>query len=214
MFALLFDRKSGILTLLALGAIGLLLFAAGLVTGVNVSWEKLASHMPHDRPQEPAAAPAPPAAAPEEEPAAAWSRPRAEPRRNAPRDSAEQAAFTRREPTSPPPGWVPLTEGAPWPGDEGAAATSDTAQETADAHYFVQAGTFPDESGAEEMRTDLAARCRRQGYAPYVETVWDRYGRRLAAVRLGPFPNEAAAQEVSNRLNGSLVGWASGHRSL
>ena len=125
MFALLFDRKSGILTLLALGAIGLMLFAAGLVTGVNVSWEKLASHMPHDRPQEPAAAPAPPAAAPEEEPAAAaWSRPRAEPRRNAPRESAEQAAFTRREPTSPPPGWVPLTEGAPWPGDEAAAASA------------------------------------------------------------------------------------------
>jgi cell division protein FtsN len=220
MFALLFDRKSGILTLLALGAIGLMLFAAGLVTGVNVSWEKLASHMPHDRPQEPAAAPAPPAAAPEEEPAAAaWSRPRAEPRRNAPRESAEQAAFTRREPTSPPPGWVPLTEGAPWPGDEAAAASAPadpivTAQEAADAHYFVQAGTFPDEAGAEEMRTGLAARCQRKGYAPYVETVWDRYGRRLAAVRLGPFPNEAAAQEVSNGMNGSLVGWASGRGTL
>lgn len=211
MFALLFDRKSGLLTLLAVGAIGVLLFAAGLVIGVNLSWEKLASHLPQSVPV-PAAAPAPAATAP------ASSTPRtllATP--------AQTASFSRRDlspVSSPPPDWVPLADGAAWPGraeDGAASAAEDLADETpakpSDVRYFVQAGTFSDETGAEEMRTSLRPLCRGKRYQPFVESVWDRYGRRLVVVRIGPFPDEAAAQELSARLNGSLVGRSAGRRT-
>lgn len=233
MFALLFDRKSGLLTLLALGAIGVMLFAAGLVIGVHMSWDQLASHLPHEAAAAPAALPAAVPAAGTAPGISAWARPRSQ---TPFRQPAEPAAFPRREPTSPPPGWVPLTDGAPWPGGEGESgaqasgsaessamaetvsappsATPETATGTVGSHYFVQAGTFPDEAGAEEMRTGLLTRCHGQRYQPFLETVWDRYGRRLVAVRLGPFASEAAALEVANRLNGSLVGWSSGHRTL
>jgi hypothetical protein len=243
MFALLFDRKSGLLALLTLGAVGVLLFAAGLVVGTRLSWDQLASRLPHVAQAAPIA---PPAAVPASDTApavSAWTRPRTRP---SPAETAEPAAFPRREATSPPPGWVPLTDGASWPGGEveGGAQASEIAEapeatktakmaETpaspaasgiADiagiatgnvgSHYFVQAGTFPDEAGAEEMRTNLLAKCHGKQYQPFLETVWDRYGRRLVAVRIGPLPDEAAALEVSNGLNGSLIGWSSGHRTL
>ena len=44
-FALLFDRKSGLLTALTLGAISLLIFAAGCVVGANVDWYQVAEHL-------------------------------------------------------------------------------------------------------------------------------------------------------------------------
>jgi cell division septation protein DedD len=232
MFALLFDRKSGLLTLLALGAIGMMLFAAGLVMGARLSWDQLASHLPHVAQTAPIVLPAAIPASDTAPAGSAWARPRT----RTSSETAEPAAFPRREAASPPPGWVPLTDGAPWPGGEveGGAHSSETAEtpeaaetvkmaETSDSpaaagdaasHYFVQAGTFPDEAGAEEMRTNLLARCHGKRYQPFLETVWDRYGRRLVAVRIGPLPDEAAALEVSNGLNGSLVGWSSGHRTL
>jgi len=214
MFALLFDRKSGLLTLLAVGAIGVLLFAAGLVIGVNLSWEKLASHLPQT-----IALPVPAVSAP----AAARDMPR--PLLTPP---AQTASFSRRDlsPSSAPPAdWVPLADGAPWPGsagDSAASAAEDLADEApasasapapSDVRYFVQAGTFSEETGAEEMRTSLRPLCRGKRYQPFVESVWDRYGRRLVVVRIGPFPDEAAAQDVSTRLNGSLVGRSAGRRT-
>jgi len=230
MFALLFDRKSGLLTLLTVGTIGVLLFAAGLVVGVNLSWDKLASRLPQT-----AAAPAVPAS-PVLPAAAATARARP---RTLPAPSAEPAAFSRRDsssPSSPPADWVPLTDGAPWPGSAQETAKSEepparagreevtapaAGDEFADEapekpasgpRYFVQAGTFSDESSAEEMRISLRARFRGKRYQPFVESVWDRYGRRLVAVRIGPFPDEATAQEVSAGLNGSLVGRSSSGR--
>jgi SPOR domain len=250
MFALLFDRKSGILTLLALGTIGVMLFAAGLVIGVHLSWDRLASHLPRMAQAVPAVSPAtaPDSGSGTAPAVSAWARPR----NASPAEPAEPAAFPRREPAAPPPGWVPLADGAPWPGAAGEEADashpshlsqsshpSDTAglSETAEpsprmeqtatasapaaaetgsvgSHYFVQAGAFPDEAGAEEMRTGLLARCHGKPYQPFLETVWDRYGRRLVAVRIGPLASEASALEVANGLNGSLIGWSSGHRTL
>jgi|GEM_PF-4116030 len=229
MFALLFDRKSGLLTLLAVGAVGVLLFAAGLVVGASLSWQTLASHLPQQT-MASTTAPAAPAPLPT---GVARSRPL--PSTSA--TSAEPAAFTRREPSASsaaPADWVPLTDGAPWPGAAGesteprartrdvghsaATAAEDFADEAPEkassgVRYFVQAGTFSDEAGAEEMRISLRARCRGKHYQPFVESIWDRYGRRLVAVRIGPFPDETTAQEVSTGLNGSLVGRSSSHRT-
>jgi cell division septation protein DedD len=211
MFALLFDRKSGLLTLLTVGVIGTLLFAAGLVVGVNLSWDKLASRLPQTASTAPPAAPAVSSpAAPASASARAWpGMPLAQP--------AEPAAFSRRAPSSPPADWVPLTDGAPWPGGTGdsESATEDEApaKTAPEVRYFVQAGTFSDEAGAEEMRTSLRPLCHGKRYQPFVESVWDRYGRRLVVVRIGPFADEAAAQEVSTGLNGSLVGRSSGRRT-
>ncbi len=208
MFALLFDRKSGLLILLTVGTIGALLFAAGLVVGVNLSWDKLASRLPQTAATTVPAATSPPAAAS----ARVWpSTPLAQ--------HAEQAAFSRRDPsslTTPPADWVPLTDGAPWPGGAGdseSAAEDEAPAKPSDVRYFVQAGTFSDEAGAEEMRTSLRPLCHGKHYQPFVESVWDRYGRRLVVVRIGPFADEAAAQEVSTGLNGSLVGRSSGRRT-
>jgi hypothetical protein len=229
MFALLFDRKSGLLTLLAVGAIGVLLFAAGLVVGVNLSWEKLASHLPQT------ASTAIPTVSSSPAPAPAAASTRATPRTLL-SASAEPAAFSRHDSSAPPADWVPLTDGAPWPGGAGEGETTAASAEpraragdstvaggedfadeapakTTGARYFVQAGTFSDEAGAEEMRVSLRSRCRGKRYQPFVESVWDRYGRRLIAVRIGPFPDEATAQEVSTSLNGSLVGRSSGNRT-
>jgi len=210
MFALLFDRKSGLLTLLTVGVIGALLFAAGLVVWVNLSWDKLASRLPQT-----AAATVPAVSSPAA-PAAASAR-------LAPgtslAQSAEPAAFPRRDPSSPstpPADWVPLTDGAAWPGGAGdgeSAAEDEAPAKPSDVRYFVQAGTFSDEAGAEEMRTSLRPLCRGKHYQPFVESVWDRYGRRLVVVRIGPFADETTAQEVSTGLNGSLVGRSSGRRT-
>ena len=210
MFALLFDRKSGLLTLLTVGVLGALLFAAGLVVGVNLSWDKLASRLPQT------ASTAAPAVS---SPAAPATSARIGP--STPRvDSAEPAAFSRRDPaalSSPPADWVPLTDGAPWPGgagdSESAAEDEAPAKTPSDVRYFVQAGTFSDEAGAEEMRTSLRPLCRGKHYQPFVESVWDRYGRRLVVVRIGPFADEATAQDVSTGLNGSLVGRSAGRRT-
>ncbi|HEV7385630.1 MAG TPA: hypothetical protein VGN89_12180, partial [Phenylobacterium sp.] len=168
MFALLFDRKSGLLALLTLGAVGVMLFAAGLVVGTRLSWDQLASHLPHEVQAAPIVSPMAVPASDTAPAVSAWTRPRTRP---SPAETAEPAAFPRREATAPPPGWVPLTDGATWPGGEAeggahspetaeapeataATATASTFATTPAAagdagnvgsHYFVQAGTFPDE---------------------------------------------------------------------
>lgn len=43
--ALLFDRKSGVLTALAFGAISLVIFIAGCVVGANVDWYHVAGRL-------------------------------------------------------------------------------------------------------------------------------------------------------------------------
>ena len=224
MFALLFDRKSGLLTLLAVGAIGVLLFAAGLVVGVNLSWEKLASHLPQTAN---AAVPPVSSLAPTAASVSARARPRA-----LLGTPAEPASFSRRDSSvssssspssSPPAGWVPLTDGAPWPG-----AAGERGDDSRRRHRGPRRGCRrrPRPARATSSRRERSptrpaprrcgsacGRCRGKRYQPFVESVWDRYGRRLVAVRIGPFPDEVTAQEVSTGLNGSLVGRSSGHRT-
>jgi hypothetical protein len=45
MFALLFDRKSGTVTALALGGVALLIFTAGLLVGSQVNWDRIATRL-------------------------------------------------------------------------------------------------------------------------------------------------------------------------
>lgn len=150
MFALLFDRKSLTMTLLALGGMGVLLFVSGFALGsyLNGGLEHLGviaqEIAPTNRPgtartTAPAErrftrrTPAPVAAAPETIEIEEATEPIAEP--------LEEPVD---ETSGPPADWVPLEEGGAWPGEEGTveeppvvetARTQVTETETAELEF-------------------------------------------------------------------------------
>jgi hypothetical protein len=247
MFALLFDRKSLTMTLLALGGMGLLLFVSGFALGsyLNGGLEHLGviaqEIAPTNRPgasrttapaslrstRRTPATPAQTTAAPEiiesEDPAP--SEPLTEPTEGT---------------SGPPADWVPLEEGAAWPGEEPAemvtaemtdpelqAASMEieelaepaapAAPRRAQGFYYVQLGTFSREELAQEKRAEVESRVAARedhNVEPFLAPVTDRDGRTAYAVRVGPFPSRVAAREAATGYGRASVVWSSSGRAL
>jgi hypothetical protein len=249
MFALLFDRKSLTMTLLSLGGMGLLLFVTGFALGsyLNGGLEHLGviaqEIAPTNRPgasrttapaslrslRRTPATPAQPTAAPvileSEDPA--LSEPAAEP-------LAPATDEIMDETSGPPDDWVPLEEGAAWPGEEpaemaiaemadpeiqaGSMETAETAApRRAQGFYYVQLGTFSREELAQEKRAEVESRIAArddESVAPFLAPVTDRGGRTAYVVRVGPFPTRGAAREAATGYGRASVVWSSSGRAL
>ena len=249
MFALLFDRKSLTMTLLSLGGMGLLLFVSGFALGsyLNGGLEHLGviaqEIAPTNRPgASRTTAPAsrrslhrptaPAAAAPDiievEDPA--LSEPAAEP-------SALGTDERMDETSGPPADWVPLEEGAAWPGEEpaemavaemadpevqaGSMELAEIAEPAAPPRargfYYVQLGTFSREELAQEKRAEVESRIAAradESVAPFLAPVTDRGGRTAYVVRVGPFPTRGAAREAATGYGRASVVWSSSGRAL
>lgn len=133
MFALLFDRKSLTMTLLALGCMGLLLFVSGFALGsyLNGGLEQLDVVAQEEPPTTPRAASGTTA------PASRRSTRQPSPRAVATPEVIEVDHPAPPEPeatngasgaSGPPADWVPPFDGAPWPGEEpGQEATTEEA---------------------------------------------------------------------------------------
>lgn len=184
MFALLFDRKSLTMTLLALGGMGVLLFVSGFALGsyLNGGLEHLGviaqEIAPTNRPgaaktTAPASRrftrrmPAPMVAAPENIELEEATEPMAEPLEE-----------TVDETSGPPADWVPLEEGGAWPGEEGGVEEPPLVETTETARTQVTE-TETAEMGFAEPAAPAAPR-RAQGFY---------------YVQLGTFSRQELAQE-------------------
>jgi cell division septation protein DedD len=210
MFAFLFDRKSGVLTGIAVAALVLILFGGGVLLGLSLRWSReeaveavmnpnqaadwLTAKPTVNLKAKPSAPPAgqSAAAAPAEAPSAAGEA--------ATSEAPEPAAGAAAAPASGAPAddWVPMTEG-------GAPPSPDSPPRFLSGGSYVQVGAYASSTRAEETRAALAARFRGADFAPFLASLSDR-GPAQVAVRLGPFASRAAAQRVAGRLERAVVG--------
>jgi DedD protein len=83
-----------------------------------------------------------------------------------------------------------LTGGAKGGGDK-SAADKDARKESGASPHTIIAGAYKDEGNVAALRAKLKA----QGLPSYTETVGDK-----VRVRVGPFPNKAAAEKAAEQV--------------
>lgn len=156
MFALLFDRKSLTMTLLALGCMGLLLFVSGFALGsyLNGGLEQLGVVAQEAPPTTPRAASSTTAPASRRSTRQPSPRAVATPEVLEVDDPAPSEPGTTNGASGPPADWVPPFDGAPWPGEE--PGQEATAEETLTAQMAATDMADPEMAASETEPSEMA----------------------------------------------------------